>query len=795
MSVADLPATLAQAVFASDADAPRLAAADWFEVNGQTDRARYIREQVRLATLPHGTSERWQLDSAMRALLQANRKAWLGSRPELDGVRWEFVRGFPERVNFNSFQDLDRHKDKVFAHPVRRIIFSNLRSVPKLAACPALAQISELDLSRTTVRDEGAARLAASPYLGNITWLNLDYAGIRAAGMEALARSQTLNSLRWLSLDSNLLGAGGGRGLASWAGLANLNYLSLNGTQLTNEGFAALAESPYLGEVRQLFLREAHLTHTALAALADRAAFPLLESLVLSANRLGPLGGGELGRCRHLERLTSLEIDRTALGDQGAIALAEVWPFTALTQLNLARNGIADAGAKALASSPHCGTLRSLWLGGNMIGDEGGWALGRSANFSSLRSLSIDSNAMQGALSKAISERYSRQDPSILDNAKVSAAPVVPTVIVEPPPLPVHKGPIDEAGLWQAIVDDPDDDLPRQIYADWLDEEGQTARAELMRGQLGLVPTVSSSGDGYTSHIDQWLGPLKEYIERRYFERGLLRVIVSMRTFLSKTFQENAAGWFRAARVNALEIQGNTSNWAKVTGSPVMAAVHELRLSGGEMGRNALPALAGSPHLTGLHTLHLSNAWMGARNFQPIIEKGNLPRLRRLYMHRCSVRLEMLHALVRWNQASRFTSLTLPDNWISAAEASVLFTSPTMSGLRHLDLRQNSIGNEGVRALVDSPHLTHLRSLSLYRCNVGPEGALALAEATGLGRLESLDLTSNSISEAGALALANSQSLGNLKRLHLSERLLNESCRTEIQNLLGDRVIFSRTYW
>ena len=44
----------------------------------------------------------------------------------------------------------------------------------------------------------------------------------------------------------------------------------------------------------------------------------------------------------------------------------------------------------------------------------------------------------------------------------------------------------DDAFL-QAIIDVPEDDLPRLVYADWLEEHGQAERAELIRVQVQLA--------------------------------------------------------------------------------------------------------------------------------------------------------------------------------------------------------------------------------------------------------------------------------------------------------------------
>jgi uncharacterized protein (TIGR02996 family) len=45
----------------------------------------------------------------------------------------------------------------------------------------------------------------------------------------------------------------------------------------------------------------------------------------------------------------------------------------------------------------------------------------------------------------------------------------------------------DEAALLAAIMSHPDEDTPRLVYADWLDENGASERAEFIRLQIGLA--------------------------------------------------------------------------------------------------------------------------------------------------------------------------------------------------------------------------------------------------------------------------------------------------------------------
>src|SRR5262245_55430096 len=44
-----------------------------------------------------------------------------------------------------------------------------------------------------------------------------------------------------------------------------------------------------------------------------------------------------------------------------------------------------------------------------------------------------------------------------------------------------------EKAFLQAILDSPDDDAPRLVLADWLEEQGHSERAELIRVQCRLA--------------------------------------------------------------------------------------------------------------------------------------------------------------------------------------------------------------------------------------------------------------------------------------------------------------------
>src|SRR4051794_35236595 len=45
----------------------------------------------------------------------------------------------------------------------------------------------------------------------------------------------------------------------------------------------------------------------------------------------------------------------------------------------------------------------------------------------------------------------------------------------------------EESGLLRGIARSPDDDAPRLVYADWLDDHGRADRAEFIRAQIQLA--------------------------------------------------------------------------------------------------------------------------------------------------------------------------------------------------------------------------------------------------------------------------------------------------------------------
>jgi uncharacterized protein (TIGR02996 family) len=746
-----------------DDDAPRLAYAEWCQQNGRADRARFIRVQCQLAGLTRPDARRAALESEQRTLLSRNEEAWLAGRPQKQGLRWGFLRGFPEWVLVNSVTALEACADDVFRHPVRRLSFEQVRSVGRLATCAALEQVAELDLGNCRIDADGLALVLASPHLGELTWLDL-------RGCPGL-------------------GPAGARLLAGCAKLRQLRFLGLDRCQIGPAGLEALVRSPHLQALTELALVGNGLTPDGLACLADAACWPGLRSLTLKENQLGDEGAQRLAQAPGWPALEGLDLAQNQVGDGGAAALAGAGWLGRLEALDLTGNAVGNAGAAALARSAVLPALHSLRLGRNLIGEAGALALGRAATLTGLRVLDLTGNAVRPAVRQAVEGRFRDQDPGRVD-AALAAPPPAPAAQL-PPPLPRDRGPADENALLQAILDDPDDDVPRLVYADYLEETGHPERAELLRLQCGRSAGRSTPHEQYlvgasAARVREALGDFSALVDDVSFARGLPVARVSMRKFLSRAFQEQAAEAFRRAGVDALMLVGTTIQWAKVADSPVFAAVHELMLNDTRQAvSDGLAGLLSSPHLAGLHTLRVRKGYL--RTFGVLTSSPHLGRLRRLeiadnwdYRFR-----ETLGLLADWPQADRLTSLRLTASGVRADGVSMLLTSPRLAGLVELDLSSNFMGNEGLCVLGGCQHLAGLRRLSLTMNDIGADGVRALTASPHLRGLHELYLDYNGIKDDGALLLAEWAAEVGLRRLSLSRYRLSADCASRIRSLLG----------
>ncbi len=245
-----------------------------------------------------------------------------------------------------------------------------------------------------------------------------------------------------------------------------------------------------------------------------------------------------------------------------------------------------------------------------------------------------------------------------------------------------------------AVRAELDDDLPRLIYADYLEERGDP-RGEFIRLQVELAQTpaddprrrelLEREAKLLRAYESDWLGSLSEELVQWGFHRGFLEVSLSINRFL-----DGEHAWLDGPTVAGVSVYadkvlppGLLNDFIE---SPRTAHVHSLNL-GFEWIKDAGAVLiAGGPYFSTLLTLLLGNNGISDDGAIALAESPNLISLRCLWLR---------------------------SNLIGDAGVTAFAQSETFANMRQLDLTNNEITSAGALALAESPYMNHLQLLKV----------------------------------------------------------------------------------
>jgi uncharacterized protein (TIGR02996 family) len=255
-----------------------------------------------------------------------------------------------------------------------------------------------------------------------------------------------------------------------------------------------------------------------------------------------------------------------------------------------------------------------------------------------------------------------------------------------------------EQAFLEAILERPDDDAPRLIFADWLDEHGDTDRAEFIRVQCAIaakdLPTSRRAKfdrrqqELLERHGSEWAHPLRPLVLSWNFHRGFIDEIV----VYNDLFLVAAEQIFRRAPIRHLKIQldphGIARPIAALAESEHLGRLRSLNLSGNRLESRHVRALVVSEHLSRLTDLDLSHNRIGDGGIRALAASPLLSRLERLILHGNDIGPTGMRALGR----------------------SILKWSHSAQGLRLrlVDLQHNNLSAAGQRVVADSPLLRRL---------------------------------------------------------------------------------------
>jgi uncharacterized protein (TIGR02996 family) len=328
------------------------------------------------------------------------------------------------------------------------------------------------------------------------------------------------------------------------------------------------------------------------------------------------------------------------------------------------------------------------------------------------------------------------------------------------------------------ICEHPDDDAPRLVYADWLDDNGEPERAELIRVQCELARLTEEDirwaalemreAELLVQHGARWLAesPLPEEIrwDEVYhrclpepvpaFWRGFPDAVVALD---ERAFARRAGAIFAAAPVLRLRFETAVSDLGALLACPSLELLHALSLDNivaqRVLGVDGMERLAKCPYLARLQRLELTGNQLREAGVEVLARAESLPALEELDLSLNGLTDGAVAALAGSPLARRLRELCLWSNQITDAGADLLLQMPE---LKELFLVKNPIPPVWLANLAASPGLRRLRQLSLGNCHFGDRAISQLAAAKGPFRLTTLVLPSCAIGGAGVDALVGS---------------------------------------
>ena len=369
----------------------------------------------------------------------------------------------------------------------------------------------------------------------------------------------------------------------------------------------------------------------------------------------------------------------------------------------------------------------------------------------------------------------------------------------------------------------PDDDHPRLVFADWLEEQGDP-RGEFIRLQCALAAAAPDSVERTTLEaLDrQMVAELRPAMLARLQPLGVRDVRFS-RGFVEKALVQGnglvgrtALLYQEAPALRALMLRGWLRPQAEALGrvfnSPVMACLTSLDASQNDFGTSGAWALARTPWLRQLVSLNLAQNRLAGQGIQELATAEGDACWTTLVLSENELSVADMRSLTQSPRVLELKTLTLDRNRLGDDGVRAIAHSKRLSALETLSVADNELGVSGVRALAEALYLSRLQNLSLATgilghtgaalvasaavfaklkslcladCQIDAEGARALAVSPYLRQLTSLDLSRNEIGN-GVRALAESSNFAHLEELNLSDNNLN---RRDVQSLLTEGLL------
>lgn len=304
-------------------------------------------------------------------------------------------------------------------------------------------------------------------------------------------------------------------------------------------------------------------------------------------------------------------------------------------------------------------------------------------------------------------------------------------------------------GFLDSIAAAPDDDAPRLVFADWLEDEGDPTYAEFIRVQCELARFYEAD----RRFIESWASNVAaSHVEDDWRQRegaserlALQRREAELFDVLSRRWQRQLQDgvpeglWlrnFQRGFIDTVELTIVPAVLVECTGRwPFLLRIERL-----DVGEQVCDGFFGCTELARVKQIACVRWGLEDSAMLPFATAEHFHNLQMLDLSGCTFGQEGIAAFARCPSLTGLRKLNL--GWVVIGDAGLitLVGSPVCRCLTWLNVYGNEITDAGARALASSPHLTNLRALALCGNQISRAGYRAIRESPNLPSLEMLDL-------------------------------------------------------
>jgi uncharacterized protein (TIGR02996 family) len=361
----------------------------------------------------------------------------------------------------------------------------------------------------------------------------------------------------------------------------------------------------------------------------------------------------------------------------------------------------------------------------------------------------------------------------------------------------------DRDALFAAICAQPDEDMPRLAFADFLQEEGgkeNAFRAEYIRGAIRVAreelwspawKAANKKWEKYATKVRSrasdrtlpWVAHLRGRVVVFEFDRGFVgHVTVYSKRFVAEGERFFAQDPIRSVKFASLDSKSGSVPLKQLLACPHLARVAKLGLETTSLGDKDLALMGGAKNLAGLRSLTLSgNQGYTPKGLAKLLQ--DLPAIDELQVTVFGMySAQVAEALAAAPGLAKLKSLNLSDHYASAKGVAAILGSKHLAKLRELWL---SLGND-----YDEEHGHQLMDRRRFKPKEGEVVAAALA-AGKFPNLRFLDLTGCMIGDAGVAALAAKGRFPSLRQLVLDDNnVTREGLKVLADSAAGKQLVY-----